>query len=192
MQLLSLMRSRRSGPTPARGVVARLNGSWLLILSLAWPASGLAVALKDVEFASLPGNQVRIELVLTEAVAAPRDFSTESPARIVLDLPGVTSELPRKNVAIDVGPVQSLTALDAEGRTRVVVNLATSTPYRVESRGDRISIAINESVTASLAVPPAPVSPSAAQRGGPRTAGYRLSPGPGRRGPGPGETAQAG
>ncbi len=184
MQLLSLMRSRRSGPTPARGVVARLKGSWLLILSLAWPASGLAVALKDVEFASLPGNQVRIELVLTEAVAAPQDFSTESPARIVLDLPGVTSELPRKNVAIDVGPVQSLMALDAEGRTRVVVNLATSVPYRVESRGDRISIAINESVTASLAVPSAPVSPSARPSAvaGPELRGIDFHRGPGGEG----------
>ncbi|MBP9603257.1 MAG: type IV pilus secretin PilQ [Chromatiaceae bacterium] len=150
------MRIRRSGPALARVAVALLNLPWLLILSLVWPASGLAAALKDVEFASLPGNQVRIELVLTEAVAAPRDFSTESPARIVLDLPGVTSELPRKNVAIDVGPVQSLTALDAEGRTRVVVNLATPVPYRVENRGDRVTIAINESgVTAPLAAPPA-------------------------------------
>ncbi len=156
MQALSLMRIRRSGPALARVAVALLNLPWLLILSLVWPASGLAAALKDVEFASLPGNQVRIELVLTEAVAAPRDFSTESPARIVLDLPGVTSELPRKNVAIDVGPVQSLTALDAEGRTRVVVNLATPVPYRVENRGDRVTIAINESgVTAPLAAPPA-------------------------------------
>ena len=155
------MRIQRSGPALVRIASARWYPTWLLILSLAWPASGLAAALKDVEFASLPGNQVRIDLVLTEAVAAPRDFSTESPARIVLDLPGVTSELPRKNVAIDVGPVQSLMALDADGRTRVVVNLATSVPYRVESRGDRISIAINESVTASLAIPAAPVPPSA-------------------------------
>jgi type IV pilus assembly protein PilQ len=160
MQALSFMRIHRSGPALVRIASARWYPTWLLILSLAWPASGLAAALKDVEFASLPGNQVRIDLVLTEAVAAPRDFSTESPARIVLDLPGVTSELPRKNVAIDVGPVQSLMALDADGRTRVVVNLATSVPYRVESRGDRISIAINESVTASLAVPAAPVPPA--------------------------------
>ncbi|MBP8198261.1 MAG: type IV pilus secretin PilQ [Chromatiaceae bacterium] len=160
MQALSLKRIRRSGPALARVAVALLNLPWLLILTLACPASGLAAALKDVEFASLPGNQVRIELVLTEAVAAPRDFSTDSPARIVLDLPGVTSELPRKNVAIDVGPVQSLTALDAEGRTRVVVNLATPVPYRVENRGDRVTITINESrVTAPLAAPTPPALP---------------------------------
>ena len=162
MQAHSLTRTRRPGPTLARVARACRYPTWLLLLCLAWPVSGLAAALKDVEFASLPGNQVRIDLVLSEAVAAPRDFSTDSPARIVLDLPGVTSELPRKNVAIDVGPVQSLTALDAEGRTRIVVNLATPVPYRVQSQGDRISIAINESaVTSPLAVP-APVAPPSA------------------------------
>ncbi|MCC7276726.1 MAG: type IV pilus secretin PilQ [Chromatiaceae bacterium] len=162
MQAHSLTRTRRPGPPLARAVRACRYPTWLLLLILIWPVGGLAAALKDVEFASLPGNQVRIDLVLSEAVAAPRDFSTDSPARIVLDLPGVTSELPRKNVAIDVGPVQSLTALDAEGRTRIVVNLATPVPYRVQSQGDRISIAINESaVTSPLAVP-APVAPPSA------------------------------
>lgn len=145
MQAHSLTRTRRPGPTLARVARACRYPTWLILLIMIWPVSGLAAVLKDVEFASLPGNQVRIELVLTEAVAAPRDFSTESPARIVLDLPGVVSELPRKNVAIDVGPVQSLTALDAEGRTRVVVNLASPVPYRVENWGDRVTIAINES-----------------------------------------------
>ncbi len=179
MQALSLMRIRWSGPAPARVAVALLNLPWLLILSLAWPASGLAAALKDVEFASLPGNQVRIELVLTEAVAAPRDFSTESPARIVLDLPGVASELPRKNVAIDVGPVQSLTALDAEGRTRVVVNLASPVPYRVENRGDRVTIAINESrVTAPLAAPPALSGTGPIAAKGPELRGIDFQRGP--------------
>lgn len=154
MQALSVIRIWRPGPTLVPAAIARLCLPWLVLLGLCLPLSGLAATLQDVEFASLPGNQVRIDLVLTESVAAPRDFSTESPARIVLDLPGVTSELPRKNVAIDVGPVQSLTALDAEGRTRVVVNLAAPVPYRVENRGNRVSIAINESpVTASQAEP---------------------------------------
>ncbi len=154
MQALSVIRIRRPGPTLVPVAIARLCLPWLVLLWLCLPRSGLTATLQDVEFASLPGNQVRIDLVLTEAVAVPRDFSTDSPARIVLDLPGVTSHLPRKNVAIDVGPVQSLTALDAEGRTRVVVNLAAPVPYRVENRGNRVSIAINESpVTAPQAEP---------------------------------------
>ena len=133
---------RWQGNTPNHRHKAPLAG-WLLGLLLA-PGLVWAVTLKDVEFATLPGNQVRIDLVLSGAIASPQDFFTDSPARIVLDLPGVDSALPRKNVAIDVGPVQSLTALTAEGRTRVVVNLNAAVPYRVQTSGERISIAINE------------------------------------------------
>lgn len=117
---------------------------WLLTLGILMSPSIMAAVLKDVEFATLPGNQVRIDLVLSTPIGAPQDFSIDSPARIVLDLRGVTSELPRKNVAIDVGPVKSLTALDTEGRTRVVINLTNPVPYRIQSLGDRVTIAINE------------------------------------------------
>jgi type IV pilus assembly protein PilQ len=162
MQTFPLLTISQAMPTPARVASTPLSLAWLLILFLALPASGLATVLKDVEFTSLPGNQVRIDLVFTGPVAEPRDFSTEAPARIVLDLPGVSSELPRKNVIIDVGPVQSLTALDAEGRTRVVINLNTPVPYRIQSSGNRVTLAINEaSATAPLpAKPPQLSAPS--------------------------------
>jgi type IV pilus assembly protein PilQ len=121
----------------------------LMFLGLA-PSRVLAVALKDVEFTTLPGGQVRIDLVLSApATTTAQDFATDSPARIVIDLPTVTSELPRKNVQIDVGPVQSLTALDAQGRTRIVINLTSLVPYQVLSLGDRVTVAINEKTIAA-------------------------------------------
>lgn len=121
----------------------------LVLLGLA-PSRVLAVALKDVEFTTLPGGQVRIDLVLSApATTTAQDFATDSPARIVIDLPAVTSELPRKNVQIDVGPVQSLTALDAQGRTRIVINLTSLVPYQVLSLGDRVTVAINEKTIAA-------------------------------------------
>ncbi len=151
-------------PTPGRPGQARLDlasliTTRLLILGLAWPAWGWAAALKDVEFVSLPGNQVRIDLVLSAPVAAPRDFATEVPARISLDLPGVASELPRKQVEIGVSPVQSLTALDDGNRTRVVVNLDYPVPYRILGAGDRLTIAINEPQTETA--PPTIMAPQA-------------------------------
>jgi len=116
------------------------------LLSLAgmiWTIPGQAAALKDVEFAALAGNQVRIDLVLSAEIGTPGDFAMDSPARIVLDLGGVTSELPRKEVQIDVGPVQSLRAVAAEDRTRVVINLTSPVPYQVQAKGERVSILIN-------------------------------------------------
>jgi len=84
-----------------------------LALCLMPPSLALTATLKDVEFATLPGNQVRLDLVLSESPPQAKDFSTTDPARIVVDLPGVIAALPRKNVAIDAGPVQGLSALAA-------------------------------------------------------------------------------
>ena len=55
------------------------------------PAS--AATLQGVEFASLPGNQVRIDLMFSDATKVPQDFATTSPARIALDFEGVASGL---------------------------------------------------------------------------------------------------
>jgi type IV pilus assembly protein PilQ len=174
-------------PTPGRPGQARLDlasliTTRLLILGLAWPAWGWAAALKDVEFVSLPGNQVRIDLVLSAPVAAPRDFATEVPARISLDLPGVASELPRKQVEIGVSPVQSLTALDDGNRTRVVVNLDYPVPYRIQGAGDRVTIAINEPQTETA--PPTIMAPQAepATPAGPDLRDVDFQRGPGGEG----------
>ena len=148
---------------------------YALVLTLS-PSLVLAVALKDGEFATLPGNQVRLDLVLTGPVSAPRDFATDSPARIVIDFPAVTSELPRKTVPIDVGPVQSLMALDAEGRTRIVINLNSLVPYQVQSVGDRVTIAINQPPAEAPGTTP-PAHPAEAGRAEPPPQGA----GPGLR-----------
>jgi type IV pilus assembly protein PilQ len=125
------------------------------------PSAGAraAAVLQDVEFAALPGNQVRIDLVLSGAVASPRDFATESPARIALDFDGVTSGLAKKTVPISVGPVQSLVAVEGSDRTRVVINLSTSVPYRISTSGNRVIVSINESAAPAPArAAPRPVA----------------------------------
>lgn len=158
---------------------------WLLLVLIMSPSLVLAVALRDVEFATLPGNQVRLDLVLTGPVSAPRDFATDSPARIVIDLPAVTSELPRKTVPIDVGPVQSLMALDAEGRTRIVINLNALVPYQVQSAGERVTIAINPPPAAAPGTtPPAHLAEAGRAEPPPQGAGPGLRAIDFQRGPG--------
>ncbi|MCG6861799.1 MAG: type IV pilus secretin PilQ [Chromatiaceae bacterium] len=129
---------------------------WLIPLA---PATA-ATILQDVEYAALPGNEVRIDLQLSGAVKQPQAFATENPARVVLDLEGVASGLDKKEVPISVGPVQSLVAVEASNRTRVVINLSNSVPYQIETAGNKISIALNVPPTAATA-PRAPSRPTA-------------------------------
>lgn len=129
---------------------------WLVPLAQA----SAATVLEDVEYGALPGNQVRIELQLSGPVKPPRTFATDKPARIVLDLEGTKSGLDKKTIAINVGPVQSLVAVEASDRTRVVLNLSDSVPYQIHTGANKISIALNAPQTAP-APPPRTSRPTA-------------------------------
>jgi type IV pilus assembly protein PilQ len=133
-----------------------------------WTQAVAGAVLTNVEYLTLPGNQVRIELQLSGAAKKPRVFATENPARIVVDLQGVTSGLKKKTVPIGVGPVQSLAAVQGADRTRVVVNLSNSVPYRVDAGADKIRIALNSPRTVSS-------PPQAAARSAPRPSRPRAS-----------------
>lgn len=155
------------GAPRARGKRLLAALSLLAACTLSGHASA-ATSLQDVKFAALPGNQVRVELVLSGPVSAPRTFATESPARIALDLEGVTSGLESRTVPVNVGPVHSVAAVEASNRTRVVINLNDSVPYEVSTSGNRVTVAVNgrsQPEPARRAAPPAPSAATAAAAG---------------------------
>jgi type IV pilus assembly protein PilQ len=158
-----------SAPGFFRNAALALIALFLSVPSLGWAAAEL----KDVQFSALPGNQVRIDLVLSGPVQTPKDFSTDSPARIALDLAGVKSGLDKKTVPIALGPVQSLVAVEASNRTRVVINLNNPVPYRITTRGNRVTVSVNETAAAP-ARPSKPAPRRAAARSRPSSgAGLR-------------------
>jgi type IV pilus assembly protein PilQ len=116
-------------------------------------------SLQNVEFAALPGNRVQIDLVLSGAIKPPEAFSTESPSRIALDFPGVTSALDKKTVPVGVGVVHSVVAVEGGDRTRVVINLNESVPYEVTTRGNRVTVAVNTQEAATPTPPQAQPQP---------------------------------
>ncbi|MGB1799266.1 MAG: type IV pilus secretin PilQ [Gammaproteobacteria bacterium] len=89
-----------------------------------------AISLDDVSFASLPGERVQIKLTLSEALSSePLNFTIDNPARIAVDFPNTTLNLSEKTQTIGIGVANSLSAVEAAGRTRVVVNLTSSVSY---------------------------------------------------------------
>src|SRR5690606_40240541 len=65
-----------------------------------------------------------------ETPPEPRGYTIEQPARIALDLSGVSSTLASKYHQLGQGNTQSVTVADAGGRTRLVVNLQKLVPYQ--------------------------------------------------------------
>lgn len=92
-----------------------------------------AISLDDVSFASLSGERVQIKLTLSEALPSePLNFTIDNPARIAVDFPNTTINLAEKTQTIGIGAANSLNAVEAAGRTRVVINLTSSVSYTID------------------------------------------------------------
>ncbi len=131
-----------------RGVEEQKNISLikgLLVLSC-WVSMSLssahATALKNIQFSGLPGNKVQVELVLDSAPEQLKSFSTDNPARIAVDLMGVSNEAGKATIPVDIGKAVSIRALEAGGRTRVVVNLDAATPYSTRIEGHSVFLTL--------------------------------------------------
>lgn len=119
-----------------------LRGSLLAVL--AWfTASALAGTVDDIKYNSLPGDRVQIKLHLSQPLAAdPLNFTINNPARVALDFPGTSLAVKNKSQTIGVGKVESVTAVEAEGRTRIVVNLVQLVPYKIVTAGNEVTLTL--------------------------------------------------
>ena len=106
------------------------------------------ITLDGVSYSTLPGERVQIELTLSGNVKEPLSFAIDNPARVALDFPGVTLNLAQKTSPIGTGMARSITAVQAAGRTRVVLNLIKLVPYKLKTAGNTVLITL-ESAGAS-------------------------------------------
>jgi len=107
--------------------------------------SAMAAVLQDINYAVLPGNRVEIRLSMSESVAVSREFTTNNPARISMDFEGLSSALSQRNNRIDAGDVIGVTAVEAQGKMRVVIALLQMSSYTTRQDGDDFVITIGSS-----------------------------------------------
>ncbi len=111
---------------------------WLSMSAL----SVQAAVLKDIQFTGLASNKVQIELALDSAPGELKSFSTDKPARIAIDLMGVSNGAGKTTIPINIGKAVSVRALEAGGRTRVVLNLNDVTPYATRVEGNSVFLTL--------------------------------------------------
>lgn len=122
----------------------------------------LAADLQKLDVAALPGDKVELKLTFDEPVLAPRGYTIEQPARIALDLPGVSNKLGAKNRELGVGNARSVTVVEAKDRTRLIINLTNLAPYSTRVEGNNLYVVVGEGArTATAAVQSAPVAAAA-------------------------------
>ena len=74
--------------------------------------------------------------------AVPDGFAVQSPARIALDFPGVRNGMGHTNVGINQGNVKGVNVVQANDRTRVVLNLKRATPYKSVIDGNSLLVSL--------------------------------------------------
>jgi type IV pilus assembly protein PilQ len=155
-----------------------------LVLLSAFLSDALANQLQDVSFSALPGNRVEIVLTTSEPVTDSVSFTTDNPARIAIDLPGTSSALAQKVTPVAIGMARSITAIEAGGRTRVVVNLLEQVPHEIRSEGNRLIVSVGAgSGAGSMSATSAGQAAVAANRNVPARQGLALENIDFRRGP---------
>jgi len=100
-------------------------------------------ALLDISHVTLAGNKQQLALTLSGPADDPKAFTIDNPARIALDLPDTENRLDERNLRVSAGLLQNVTTVEAGGRTRVVINLASMTPYSTAVRGNQLFVTLD-------------------------------------------------
>jgi type IV pilus assembly protein PilQ len=150
-----------------RSILHTLRGriAWL---ALAW-AAGMLVALgaraadtaatgtapantlQTIDVQTLSGNLLQLTLHLSGPAPEPLAFTIDKPARISLDLPNTALALPSRRIDVGSAGVDTVLAAEANGRTRIVLNLDTALPYQTRVSGNDIVVLVGASTDAHAA-----------------------------------------
>ena len=134
----ALARCRQPSRTPLLAACLALLG----LLALPAHAQVPTRALQSIDFTTLPGDGVRLDMQLSEAAPQPYAFTVESPARLSLDLPATRSAMAERYKKVGIGKVVSVATAEARGRTRVVVELNELVAYDVAVSGNTIAVTL--------------------------------------------------
>lgn len=121
----------------------RFGGIGLLLTMWLSATAAQAADLQDLDFTTMPGDKAQVTLTFSEPVAAPENFATDEPARIVLDFNGVKNKLSERTQQINSGETRSIATVEAGDRTRMVINLLRKIPYEIQTAGNTVKITLN-------------------------------------------------
>ncbi len=108
------------------------------------------ITLKGVDYVSLPGNKMQVQLEFDQPVTSElTSFSIDKPARISIDVPSAAVALKNKTVRVDSGVINNIRAVQGSGRSRVVIGLNVMVPYEIRSEQNYVYVNFDGASSAS-------------------------------------------
>ncbi|HEX5359731.1 MAG TPA: type IV pilus secretin PilQ [Fluviicoccus sp.] len=116
-------------------------------------AAAERMLLKQVDFVTLPGDEIEVKLSFDHTPPQLQSYQIEKPARLVFDLPNTKNGLPSRYLSLGNGNARSLTVVDNQDRTRLVVNLGEVTGYASRVEGNALVLRIGKGEAAGQTGP---------------------------------------
>nr|WP_289099364.1 type IV pilus secretin family protein [uncultured Halomonas sp.] len=113
------------------------------------PTFALGSVLTDLDVRSTSGGEVELVLQFSGGVAELRGYRLNTPPRLALDLADTQSSLPQRRINVDSAGVERITALEGNGRTRLVVDLSEPLDYTSRIEGDQLRITLSPESTSA-------------------------------------------
>jgi len=132
----------------------------LLALVAATNVMAAGNAIENVEF-SQQGAQTLVKVVFQSPLEqVPATFSTSNPYRVVFDFPEVESKLGVLTKQAGLGGLQSVSVIQGNGRTRVVLNLSGPAQQTTSVDGNLLYITLTSDVSSIKNIAATPLSNS--------------------------------
>lgn len=133
----------------AKHLLVNAGMATVLAIGLSSTAAAASATIEDITYSTLPGNKVQIKLTLSGEIQEPSSFVIDDPARLALDFPDTSINLASRTLGIGAGSARSVTAVEAGGRTRVVVTLVRQVPYQLDISGDTVVITLDSGTSST-------------------------------------------
>lgn len=115
------------------------------VLQMAIAAERLT--LKKVDFVTFPGDEIEVKLGFDDVPPQLQSYQIEKPARLVFDLPNTKNALSSRYLSLGNGNARSLSVVDNQERTRIVVNLGELSGYATRVEGNVLILKIGKQET---------------------------------------------
>ncbi|NVF14236.1 type IV pilus secretin PilQ [Vreelandella maris] len=139
------------------------------------PSLAVASVLTDVDVQPADSGGANVDLSFTGGVPELRSYRLESPPRVTFDLAGTQNGLATRRLSINSHGVEQITALEGNGRTRLVVNLSEPQAFTTSVQEGRLRITFASGATPA---PTASPNPSPTPSAGVSSAGLETDEGP--------------
>jgi len=121
------------------------------LIALAWAGTVAAAnTLESLTFRAGAGDSVELVMALSAPPADAKLFATETPPRIAVDFPDTRNAVGQRRLDINLGSAVAASAVEAGGRTRVVVELLRSSRYATRIDGNNLVLTIGSPASGAM------------------------------------------